>query len=164
MQKLRSQARRMQSNGAYLEGWAHYCEEMMLDAGWGAQKKADTPDHAHAADRLRLAQLADALLRAARYVVAIKMHTQGMSLEDAQRFFEREGFQSHEVAIIESRRGAGDPLFFHYTWGKLELKRLAEELRARWGAGFTLRRFHDAVLGEGPVPLPMLRSALLPPG
>jgi len=156
MQHLSSQARRMQGNGAYIEGWAHYCEEMMLDEGWGGVGEPD-----RRADRVRLAQLADALLRAARYVVAIRMHTGGMTLAEAQRFFEVEGLQSHEVALIEAKRGTEDPMFLHYTWGKLELKALREALRGRWGKSFSLRRFHDAVLAEGPVPLPILRRLLL---
>lgn len=151
----KSQARRMQSNGAYSEGWAHYCEEMMLDAGWGqGGTQLET-------DKLRLAQLSDALLRAARYVVAIRMHTADMTMDEARRFFEEEGYQSHEVAIIEAKRGTEDPAYFHYTWGKLELKKLRDELRQKWGKSFSLRRFHDAVLAEGPIPLPMLRRALL---
>ncbi len=151
-QRFKSDARRMQRNGANVEGWAHYCEEMMLEEGWGA-----------GSDRIRLAQLSDALLRAARYVVAIKMHTRGMSLDEARRFFIDEGYQSSEVALLEAKRGTGDPMYLHYTWGKLEILKLRQDLKAKWGAGYTLKRFHDALLAEGPIPLPLIRRALLGP-
>jgi uncharacterized protein (DUF885 family) len=136
------------------EGWAHYSEQMMLDENYGGGNP-----------RLRLAQLQDALLRAARFVVAIRMHTQGMTVEQAVEFFHHDGFQTHQVAEIEARRGTQDPMYLVYTYGKLEILKLRKELQARaqaqGGSSFSLRRFHDELLSYGEAPLKLVRQALL---
>jgi uncharacterized protein (DUF885 family) len=123
---------------------------MMLDEGFGAGDP-----------KLRLAQLQDALLRAARYVVGIRMHTRGMTFDQAVDFFQHQGFQQRKVAEMEARRGTEDPTYLYYTLGKLELLRLRDDYKKKLGASFTLRKFHDAVLAEGAIPLPLLRKALL---
>ena len=132
------------------EGWAHYCEQMMLDEGYGDGDPW-----------FRLGQLQDALLRDARYIVSIQMHTGTMTLEQGEEFFQREGYQTKENARIESRRGTSDPLYLAYTLGKLELLNLREAYRARRGPDFTLRDFHDRVLALGWPPLKLVRKALL---
>ncbi len=148
--RLQRRARRMEgATSGTLEGWAHYCEEMMLEVGYGS-----------VSPRTHLAQLADALLRAARYVVTLRLHTGRMSVEQAQRFFVDEGYQTAEIARIEAKRGVEDP-YFYYTWGKLEILKLREEMKRKWGNGYSLERFHNAFLAEGPIPLPLLREALL---
>ena len=132
------------------EGWAHYTEQMMLDSAYGNNDP-----------RLRLAQLQDALLRAARFVVAIKLHTQGMTMEQAAEFFVKDGFQTRQVAEIEARRGTEDPMYMVYTYGKLEILKLREEYKQRLGAAYTPRKFHDEFLRHGGAPLKLVRAALL---
>jgi uncharacterized protein (DUF885 family) len=146
----RSKVRMFESVSSNVEGWAHYCEQMMLDEGFGAGDP-----------KLRLAQLQDALLRAARYVVGIRMHTRGMTFDQAVDFFQHQGFQQRKVAEMEARRGTEDPTYLYYTLGKLELLRLRDDYKKKLGSSFTLRKFHDAVLAEGAIPLPLLRKALL---
>ncbi len=133
-----------------IEGWAHYCETMMLDEGF----HADDP-------RYRLAQLQDALLRDVRFIVGIKLHSQGMSVEDAQKMFERDAYEPAPVALAEARRGTSDPTYGYYTLGKLMILKLRDDLRAKRGASFTLRGFHDEFLKMGPLPLPLIRRAML---
>ncbi|HWH50282.1 MAG TPA: DUF885 domain-containing protein [Gemmatimonadaceae bacterium] len=132
------------------EGWAHYDEQMMLDEGF------------HAGDpKYRLAQLQDALLRDVRFIVGIKLHTQGMTVDDATKLFETEGHQPHPVAVEEAKRGTGDPLYGYYTIGKLMILKLRDDYKAKQGASYTLQGFHDAFLALGPLPLPLIRRAML---
>ena len=132
------------------EGWAHYCEQMMLDEGFHAGEP-----------KYRLAQLQDALLRNVRFIVGIKMHTQGMTVEDATKLFETQGHQPHQVAVEEAKRGAGDPLYGYYTMGKLMLLKLREDYKAKQGASYSLQGFHDAFIKLGPLPMPLIRRAML---
>jgi uncharacterized protein (DUF885 family) len=132
------------------EGWAHYCEQMMLDEGFHAGEP-----------KYRLAQLQDALLRNVRFIVGIKMHTQGMTLADATKLFETEGHQPHPVAVQEAKRGTGDALYGYYTMGKLMILKLRDDYRAKKGSEYSLQRFHDAFLALGPLPLPLVRKAML---
>ncbi|MFO0577801.1 MAG: DUF885 domain-containing protein [Polyangia bacterium] len=132
------------------EGWAHYTEQMVLDEGYGAGDA-----------KLRLSQLQDALLRAARYVAALRMHTRGMSYEQAVDLFHKDGFQTRQVAELEARRGTQDPMFMAYTYGKLEIYRLRDEYKRKLGPRFTLRGFHDSFLGYGHAPLKLVREAML---
>lgn len=159
-----TKVRKFEDYSVNSEGWAHYTEQMMLDEGYGGGDP-----------RVRLMQLQDALLRAARYVAAIRMHApQGgappMTMAQAAEFFQREGLQTRKVSEMEARRGTQDPMYLSYTYGKLEILRLREAYRRKLGSAFSLRRFHDAFLAEGAVPLPLLREALLgrsseqPPG
>ncbi len=147
-----SKVRKFEGASSNVEGWAHYCEQMLVDEGWGGGDK-----------KLRLAQLQDALLRAARYVAGIEMHTQGMTLDQARRFFEEEGYQSKEVADMETKRGTEDPTYLYYTWGKLEILELRADYEKKLGASYSLKKFHDAFLAQGSVPLPLVREALLGP-
>jgi uncharacterized protein (DUF885 family) len=133
-----------------IEGWAHYCETMMLDEGF------------HDGDpRYRLAQLQDALLRDVRFIVGIKLHSQGMSIQDAQKMFEREAYEPAPVALAEARRGTSDPTYGYYTLGKLMILKLRDDVQARRRDSFTLRGFHDEFLKMGPLPLPLIRRAML---
>jgi uncharacterized protein (DUF885 family) len=145
-----SKVRKVFGTGSNIEGWAHYTEQMMLDEKYGG----DDP-------RLRLLQLQDALLRAARFVAAIRMHTQGMTVEQAKEFFVREGFQTSKVAEMEALRGTQDPMYLVYTYGKLEILKLRDEVKARRGAAFSLRAFHDELLSYGRAPLKMIREEML---
>ena len=105
------------------EGWAHYDEQMMLDEGF----HADDPKY-------RLAQLQDALLRDVRFIVGIKMHTQGMTVDEATKLFETQGHQPHPVAVPEAKRGTGDPLYGYYTMGKLMILKLRDDYKTKIGA------------------------------
>jgi uncharacterized protein (DUF885 family) len=147
--KLTSKVRKLEEAHSNVEGWAHYCEQMLLDEGYGNGNST-----------LRLAQLQDALLRAARYVVGIRMHTRGMTFEQAVDFFQKEGYQSKKVAEMEARRGTGDPTYLIYTLGKLEILKLRDDYKKKLGPAYTLQKFHDAFLAEGALHLPLVRKAM----
>jgi uncharacterized protein (DUF885 family) len=142
-----------------VEGWAHYCEQMMLDNGYG-QPGAGAKDEREA-KFLRLGQLQDALLRNARFIVGIQMHTGKMTIEQAEDFFQKEGYQSKETAVVETKRGAGDPTYLYYTLGKLEIMKLREDLKKKEGAAFSLEKFHDEFLKQGFPPVKIVRQAML---
>ena len=133
--------------GTNAEGWAHYTEQMMVDEGFG---EGDP--------KVRLAQLQEALLRDCRYVVGIKLHTQGMSVEDGAKVFVEKAFQEPANAYEESRRGAYNPTYLYYTLGKLEIQKLRDEYREKKHA--SLREFHDAFVAQGGLPIPLVRRIL----
>jgi uncharacterized protein (DUF885 family) len=114
-----SRVRKLLGATTNVEGWAHYTEQMMLDEGYG-QPGTGAKD-AREAKFLRLGQLQDALLRNARFIVGIQMHTGKMSMEQAEDFFQKEGYQSRENAVVETKRGTSDPTYLYYTLGKLEI-------------------------------------------
>jgi len=143
------------------EGWAHYCEQMMLDEGLGQVGPDATPEQRQHALRLRLGQLQDALLRDARFVVGIRLHTGTMSLEQAEQFFVDEGYQSRESAQTETRRGTQDPTYLYYTLGKLQILKLRADVAARQGAAFNLQRFHDDFMRQGWPPIRIVRRSML---
>lgn len=145
-----TEARKVWTSSTNVEGWAHYCEQMMIAQGF----HQDDP-------RYHLAQLQDALLRDVRFIAGIELHTAGMTIDSATRLFETEGHQPHTVAVEEAKRGAGDPLYGYYTMGKLMILRLRDDYRARAGSAYTLAGFHDAFLKLGPLPLPLMRRAML---
>jgi len=122
----------------------------MMDEGF----HADNP-------RYRLAQLQDALLRDARFIVGIRMHTQGMSVKEAETFFEKEAYQSAPVARAESKRGTSDATYGYYTMGKLAIMKLRDDYKAKVGAAYTLQAFHDAFIRCGPIPIPLVRREIL---
>ncbi len=158
-QRLDDRVRKLLGAASNAEGWAHYCEQMMLDEGYGEFRAgADKPREVL---RLRLGQLQDALLRDARYIVAIKLHTQQMSLPEAIDFFVQEGYQSREVGETETKRGTGDPTYLYYTLGKLQIMKLRSDLAAREGSAFQLKAFHDAFMQQGFPPIKIVRRALL---
>jgi len=154
-----SKVRKILSANTDVEGWAHYCEQMMLDEGYG-QPGAGAKDEREA-KFLRLGQLQDALLRNARFIVGIELHTGKMTIEKAEDFFQKEGYQSKEVAEVETKRGAGDPTYLYYTLGKLEIMKLREDLKKKQGAAFSLEKFHDDFLRQGFPPIKIVREALL---
>lgn len=129
------------------EGWAHYSEQMMVDEGFGGGDP-----------KFRLAQLQEALLRDARYVVGIKLHTAGWTVEQGAKLFVEKAFQEPANAYEESRRGAHNPTYLYYTLGKLEILALRDEYRAKKSA--SLREFHDAFVAQGSLPIPLVRKLL----
>lgn len=150
------------SSYAFVEGWAHYCEQMMLDEGFGkpASSKADTAGEVKAA-KYRLAQSDEALLRLCRLCVSIQMHCQGMTLEEGTKFFEENCYYEHKPAYQEALRGTFDPGYLYYTVGKLEILKLRRDYRAQQGASFSLEKFHDDMLSHGMPPIRLLRELLL---
>ena len=114
--------------------------------------------------KYRLAQLQDALLRDVRFIVGIKMHTQGMTVDEATALFETQGHQPHPVAVSEAKRGTSDALYGYYTMGKLMLLKLRDDYKAKMGAAYTLQHFHDTFITLGPLPLPLIRKAMLGDG
>ncbi len=154
-----SRVRKLLGANTNVEGWAHYCEQMMLDAGYG-QPGAGAKD-AREAKFLRLGQLQDALLRNARFIVGIQMHTGKMTIDEAVEFFQKEGYQSKETAVVETKRGTGDPTYLYYTLGKLEIMKLREDLKAKQGSAFSLEQFHNEFLKQGFPPIKIVRQAML---
>jgi uncharacterized protein (DUF885 family) len=149
MQHVNDRVRKLLGASSNAEGWAHYCEQMMLDEGVSTDP------------RMRLGQLQDALLRDARYIVGIEMHTGKRTMEQGVEFFEKEGFQPHEVADRETKRGTSDPTYLYYTLGKLQILKLREDYRKMKGARFSLEEFHDEFMKQGFPPIKIVRRALL---
>jgi uncharacterized protein (DUF885 family) len=145
-----SDVRKVFGANTNVEGWAHYCEQMMLDEGFHAGEPG-----------YRLAQIQDALLRDVRFIAGIKMHTQGMTVEEAVKLFETQAHQPHPVALSEAKRGASDALYGYYTLGKLMLLKLRDDYKAKLGSDYTLQKFHDAFIQVGPMPIPLVRKAML---
>jgi Bacterial protein of unknown function (DUF885) len=143
--------RRVLTSYSFVEGWAHYCEEMMLEDGYGAGDP-----------HLRLAQLSEALLRNVRFLVSIKMHTRGLSREGAARMFVEEAHMDALPADREAVRGTFDPGYLNYTLGKLMVTKLREDLKRHEGGAFSLRGFHDQLMTLGAPPVPLARRRLLP--
>ena len=154
-----SRVRKLLGANTDVEGWAHYTEQMMLDEGYG-QPGAGAKDEREA-KFLRLGQLQDALLRNARFIVGIQMHSGKMSFDEVIAFFQKEGYQSKETATVETKRGAGDPTYLYYTLGKLEIMKLREDLKKKQGAAFSLEEFHNNFLRQGFPPIMFVREALL---
>jgi uncharacterized protein (DUF885 family) len=132
------------------EAWAHYCEQMLLDAGYAP----DQPEQ-------RVAQLEAALLRDARYLVAIGLHCDGMTVDDATRVIMDATLLDELPARREAERGTFDPGYGNYTLGKLMLLKLRRDAEAELGDRFNLRAFHDAFLAHGAPPFPIVRPRVL---
>jgi uncharacterized protein (DUF885 family) len=145
-----SKVRKLIGCASNAEGWAHYSEQMMLDEGYG---NGDL--------KLRLGQLQDALLRDARYIVGISMHTGKMSFDDAIQFFQKEGYQPQSVAEVETKRGTSDPTYLVYTLGKLEIMKLREDYKTKMGDQFSLEQFHNMFLQQGFPPIKIVRETML---
>jgi len=162
-----SKIRKLLGANTNVEGWAHYCEQMMLDQGYAAAPAGATPEQVRKAQLIRLGQLMDALLRDARFVNSIKLHTgQGepegkWTLQQAEDFFVNQGYQTREIADVETKRGTGDPTYLYYTLGKLEIMKLREDVKAKQGAAFTLQQFHDDFMRQGFAPIKVIRKAML---
>lgn len=143
-------------NYAFVEGWAHYTERMMLDEGFG-RKGGDSVTAA----KYRLAQSGDALLRICRLCVSIRTHCQGMSLDEATKFFMDNWYQGEKPARQEALRGTFDPGYLFYTLGKLEILKLRDDYQHQEGSGYSLKVFNDAMLDNGMPPIRLMREILL---
>ncbi len=147
---------------AFIEGWAHYTEKMMLDEGFGSCNCSDaTPEQTVRAAKYRMAQADEALLRLCRLCVSIKMHTQGMSVDEATKFFQDNCYYEEKPARSEAMRGTFDPGYLNYTLGKWQILKLREDYKAQEGENFSLKKFHDEMLKHGMPPLRLLREIML---
>ena len=140
--------------GAYSfwEGWAHYAELMMVEAGYLSEPHNE------------LGQLMESLLRNCRFICAIRMHTQGMTVEEATRFFMDNAFMEELPARKEAMRGTFDPMYLNYTLGKLMILKLREDYRRAKGESYTMKGFHDEFLSFGTPPIPLAREMMLGQG
>jgi len=154
-----SRVRKLLGANTDVEGWAHYTEQMMLDQGYG-QPGAGAKDERES-KFLRLGQLQDALLRNARFIVGIQMHSGKMSFDEALAFFQKEGYQSKETAVVETKRGTSDATYLYYTLGKLEIMKLRADMQKKQGAAFSLEQFHNDFLRQGFPPIKIVREAML---
>lgn len=135
---------------AFAEGWAHYTEEMMYDAGLGAGDA-----------ELHLGQLQEALLRNVRFLSAIGLHTKGMTVEESKKMFIEQGLQDDGSADQQSARGTFDPAYLNYTMGKLIIKKLRDDWTASRGGRGAWKQFHDVFLSYGGPPIPLVRKAMM---
>jgi len=149
LRRVTSDVRRTVHSSAFVEGWAHYAEELCVEEGFGA----DDP-------RIVIGVWLEALVRVTRMACAIGVHTAGMTVEQAARRFEADTHLSGPAALSEARRATFDPTYGRYTWGKLEILKLRERAKKEWGTGFTLQRFHKALLDLGSPPLGLLGTAV----
>jgi uncharacterized protein (DUF885 family) len=145
-----SKVRKLIGCSTNAEGWAHYSEQMMLDEGYG---NGDL--------KLRLGQLQDALLRDARYIVGIEMHTGKMTYEQGIDFFVKEGYQTRANGERETKRGTADPTYLYYTLGKLEILKLRADYKAIKGSQYSLQEFHNSFMKQGFPPIKIVRKAML---
>jgi uncharacterized protein (DUF885 family) len=157
-----SKIRKLLGANTNIEGWAHYCEQMMLDEGYG--QPGTGAANPREANLIRLGQLQDALLRDARFIVCIRLHTGvggPLTTDQAAEFFVTEGYQSHAIGEMETKRGTSDALYLYYTLGKLEILKLREDVKKKQGPSFDLQRFHDDFMRQGFAPIQVIRRAML---
>ena len=145
---------------AFIEGWAHYCEKMMVDEGYGTVANPSEDDIKRAA-KYRMAQADEAMLRLCRLCVAIKMHTQNMTVDEAARFFQDNCYYEEKPALAEAMRGTFDPGYLNYTLGKLEILKLRDDYKAQEGPNYSAQKFHNELLNHGMPPVRLLRELML---
>ncbi|MBA4187956.1 MAG: DUF885 domain-containing protein [Planctomycetaceae bacterium] len=146
-----TKVRKLYTCGSNVEGWAHYAEQMIVEEGYSDNDP-----------KMRLAQLSEALLRDCRYVVGIKLHTEGWTVEQGKKFFVEQGYVEPEVAFQESRRGTYNPTYLYYTLGKLQIYKFRDDYKKAKGADFTLQKFHDDFVRQGGLPIKLIRKIMLP--
>ncbi|HEY9227576.1 MAG TPA: DUF885 domain-containing protein [Gemmatimonadaceae bacterium] len=146
-----TKTRKLLAAASNAEGWAHYTEQMMVDEGLG-----------NGDPKIRLAQLEEALLRDCRWVVGMKEHTQGWTVEQGAKLFADKCFQTPANAYEESRRGAYNPTYLYYTLGKLEIYKLRADYQKAKGSAYSLKDFHDQFVKQGALPIKLIRRILLP--
>jgi len=147
---------------AFIEGWAHYCEKMMLDEGFGSPTSSSpSEDDLKRAAKYCMAQADEALLRLCRLCASIKMHTQNMSLDEATKFFRDNCYYEEKPARQEAIRGTFDPGYLNYTLGKLQILKLRDDYKTQEGDDFSLQKFHNELLNHGMPPIRFLREIML---
>jgi uncharacterized protein (DUF885 family) len=157
-QRVRQQESKLRKSIAFapmslVEGWAHYAEQMMFEQGFARRDPAR-----------RLGQLAETLIRLARLVVGIRLHTEDLSVEQGVRIFRDEAFLEEGSARREAERGTFDPSYVVYSLGRLSLMKLRADAEAKLGDRFSLKDFHDEFMGHGLVPFRMMRLLMLNDG
>jgi uncharacterized protein (DUF885 family) len=135
---------------AFAEGWAHYAEELMWEAGLG-----------HGNPQTHIGQLLTALMRDVRLLCALGLHTQGMSVAACERMFRELAYQDAANARQQAARGTFDPAYLNYTLGKLMIRKLREDWTTPRGGRQAWRAFHDKFLAYGGPPIPLVRKAML---
>jgi uncharacterized protein (DUF885 family) len=135
---------------AFQEGWAHYTEELVWDAGWGS----GNPE-------THIGQLTEALLRDVRFLSAIGLHTKHMTVEQSEQMFRQSAFQDPGNARQQAARGTFDPAYLNYTLGKLMIRKLRDDWTASRGGRNAWLQFHDQFLSYGAPPIPLVRAAML---
>ncbi|MGR6924017.1 DUF885 family protein [[Actinomadura] parvosata] len=149
LRRAPSEVRRVLQSVAFIEGWAHYAEELCVEEGF----EPGDP-------RFEIGVWVEALIRVTRLACAIGVHTGQMTVEEGARRFESDTHLAGPAALSEARRASFDPTYGRYTWGKLLIMDLRERARAEWGAGFTVQRFHKELLHLGSPPLGLIDAAL----
>jgi hypothetical protein len=149
LRRAPGQVRRTLFSEAFVEGWAHYAEELCVEEGF----MADDP-------RFAVGVWLEALVRVTRLACALGVHTAGWTVDEAARRFETDTHLAGSAALSEARRATFDPTYGRYTWGKLEIMALRERAWTTWGAGFTLKRFHTALMELGSPPLGLIGTAI----
>jgi len=149
LRRVRGDVRRTLFSSAFVEGWAHYAEELCVEEGFWAGDP-----------RFAVGVWLEALVRVTRLACALGVHTAGWTVEQAAARFEADTHLTGPGAASEARRATFDPTYGRYTWGKLEIMALREQARAAWGADFTLKRFHTALMDLGSPPLGLISAAL----
>jgi uncharacterized protein (DUF885 family) len=152
LRRVESKARKsiMFAPASFVEGWAHYCEQMMIEAGFARHDPG-----------VKLGQLAEALVRLVRFVVGIRLHTEDLSVEQGVRLFREEAYMEEASARREAERGTFDPTYLVYTAGKLMLLKLRDDYKAQQGKAYSLRTFHDTLLAQGTAPFWLHRHLML---
>jgi len=147
---------------AFIEGWAHYCEKMILDEGFGSPTSSPpSEEDVKRAAKYRMAQADEALLRLCRLCVSIKMHTQNMSLDEATKFCQDNCYYEEKPARQEAMRGTFDPGYLNYTLGKLQILKLRDDYKTQEGDDFSIQKFHNELLNHGMPPIRLLREIML---
>jgi uncharacterized protein (DUF885 family) len=152
LRRVESKVRKsiMFAPSSFVEGWAHYCEQMMVEAGFRRQDQT-----------LKLGQLAESLIRLARFIVSIRLHVEDMSVEQGMRFFRDEAFLEEGTARREAERGTFDPTYLVYSVGKLMLLKLRHDFKEQQGPKYSQRAFHDQLLANGTATFPVQRQLML---
>lgn len=147
---------------SFVEGWAHYCEKMMIDAGFGSVFGPNTTDEEiKQGAKYRIAQAQQAMLRLCRLCVSIKMHTQEMTVEEATKFFQENCYYEEKPARAEAMRATFDLGVLNYTLGKLQILKLRQDYDVQESENFSLKKFHDELLDHGMLPIRLLRQIML---
>jgi uncharacterized protein (DUF885 family) len=141
--------RRTLMSPAFVEGWAHYTEELCVEEGF----RSDDP-------RFEIGVWLEALCRVTRLAVALGVHRRSMTVDEGVARFTADCFLQGVAAEHEAWRATYDPTYGRYTWGKLEILRLRDAAKAAWGSRYAHRRFHSALLALGAPPLGLMVAAL----
>jgi uncharacterized protein (DUF885 family) len=149
LRRVSGDVRRTLFSAPFVEGWAHYAEELSVEEGF----LADDP-------RFAIGVWVEALVRVTRLASAIGVHTAGWTVQQAAARFESDTHLAGPAALSEARRATFDPTYGRYTWGKLEIMALRERARKEWGPDFSLKRFHTALMDLGSPPLGLLGTAI----